>query len=552
MMKMFKRKVLRGLVKGAKGEGSRLENAIAETIIRTGKTGRSVRSTLVRATNPVNPEAGSMLVEGTIRGASKIPTHPATTGAVLGNTAVTAGLGAINPTLGAIHSASPVGVTTPLIPRALRTDKALVARYPGLKKAESMVAGLADTEGAKALGEFGNAVTRVAGSLYSLSDGSYTGPKDPVPGTLATVGGATAAGWLAGKVADKVTSDPRRPRLAADEDRVSWATKGAGAGFVTGVIGKILLGSIHNPMDTVKFDELDRAIQTKFGIYRGAGLTVGDSREARAKLKESFVINSRDLSGFKVHVCVVKGKLTLYTIGLSPGQETELEDTLDWYCRKYHGMDYKSSRFGSAGWKIQVTFTNHRVAADFLVEIGEAMGVRMNVMDSDASTELEEISQRSFSTVPRLDRLELQNLFGRGVLNLMTGIGPGTGVALIELVVEGLKALTRPTDAGIKNPRKAYGNNYLSDRLSRFGTEYTVGLKGAPVNLYLFHGTLIVSANGRSKEAGLLRRVKELNEAKSRSGSAVVWTYTMKSAQELDLILKQILGLHVKPNIYVP
>ena len=120
---------------------------------------------------------------------------------------------------------------------------------------------------------------------YTLQEGHYTGPKDleEVPSALKVIGGATLAGLAAGYAADKVTKDPRKPVLG--DEPSSWATRGAQAGFVAGVMGKLLLNTMHNPLSSIKFQELDNAIRKEFGMYRVSGVTVGDTPENRKKMK---------------------------------------------------------------------------------------------------------------------------------------------------------------------------------------------------------------------------------------------------------------------------
>ena len=390
---------------------------------------------------------------------------------------------------------------------------------------------------------------------YTLKEGHYTGPKDPdeVPGAIKTIAGATALGYAAGAVADKITEDSRKPKLG--DEPPSWKTRGAQAGFVAGVMSKLLLNTIHNPMDSIKFQELDKSLRRSFGMYRASGITIGDSRENRERMKESFVINSKKVTDFKINVTVAKGKLVMYTLELTEKQEEDLNDILDYYCKKYFGMKYTSTPLKNKGsWSITIVFTNHQVAANFLIEVGETLGVRQNILNDD----LPEADTKMFSWVPFLDKTELKDLFSRGILKIVSGKVPYNSKGLTDMLVEGLSRLKalECTDIGIKSPREDYGNKYLEKVLQKLdprGTQWTAAQNDSDLNLYLFRGTLMVCASHGSKEEGLMKGLRELKPVASKSsGSASLWTYQMKTPGDLEVVLRKIIGTKAKLNIYVP
>lgn len=389
---------------------------------------------------------------------------------------------------------------------------------------------------------------------YTLAEGHYTGPKDmeEVPGTFKVVGGATLAGYGAGVIADEALKDSRKPVLG--DEPSSWATRGAGAGFVAGVMAKLLLNTMHNPMDNMKFSELDQSLRKHFGMYRVSGVTVGDSRANRDRMKESFVINSRSFTDYKINVCIAKGKFVMYTLGLDPKQIDAIDETLDYYCKKYYGMKYTSTPIGNdkskGSWAVTITFTNYQVAANFLVELSEVLGIRINLLDNDISTEL---ADKTFSEVPALDKVELSRIFIKGALNLMVSGGyPRKSAVILQMISEGLDKLKTPEKAaiGIKNPRENYGNKYLESVMKKLGGQWTAGENGRDLNIYLNAGTLIVcSSQGFSGEK-TLQGIKEFTEVKSPNTSASMFTYRMESTGGLEVVLKKLLPL--KPNIYVP
>ena len=390
---------------------------------------------------------------------------------------------------------------------------------------------------------------------YTLQEGHYTGPKDleEVPGIIKTVGGATLAGYAVGAVADEASENSRKPVLG--DEPTSWKTRGAQAGFVAGIIGKLLLNSMHNPMSEVKFQELDKALRRSFGMYQAGGFTVGDSRENREKMKESFVINSKNLTDFKIIVSVAKGKLMMYTLGLSEKQEEDLNDILDYYCKKYYGMKYTSTRIGSksGSWSINIVFTNHQIAANFLIEVRDVLSERIDFLNADISEEI-----KTFSSVPYLDKVELKNIFSRGILKLASSKFPMDSWSLIDMVTEGLGKV-RTAEAGtigIKEPRENYGNKFLETTLKKLdpsGRTWTVGENGSNLNIYLFSGTLMICASYGSKEESLVGKIQGLKDAKKTTKtSASFWTYTMKSPGDLEVMIKKLMSLGVTLNLYIP
>jgi hypothetical protein len=218
-------------------------------------------------------------------------------------------------------------------------------------------------------------------------------------------------------------------------------------------------------------------------------------------------------------------------------------------------MKYMSTPLKNKGsWSITIVFTNHQVAANFLIEVGEALRVKQNILNDDLSEE----DTRMFSWVPFLDKTELKDLFGRGILKLVTGKVPYNSKGLTDMVVEGLSKLKalECTDIGIKSPREDYGNKYLEKvikRLDPSGSQWTVAQNNSDLNLYLFRGTLMVCASHGSKEEGLMKGLRELKPITSKTqGSASLWTYQMKTPGDLEVVLRKIIGTKVKLNIYVP
>ena len=125
---------------------------------------------------------------------------------------------------------------------------------------------------------------------YTIQEGHYTGPKDmeDVPSALSVIGKSTLAGTGVGAAIGT---------LVKDTGIMKGATTGGKVGFIAGVLMKVLLNMLHNPMTTVKYQEVDKLIRRDFGIYRVSGITVGDSRDKRGKLDERFAFNDRNVCG---------------------------------------------------------------------------------------------------------------------------------------------------------------------------------------------------------------------------------------------------------------
>lgn len=394
---------------------------------------------------------------------------------------------------------------------------------------------------------------------YTLRDGHYTGPKDldKVPSTLKVVGGATLAGYGAGVLVDKALGS------SDSLDSTSWSTRGAELGFIGGVLGKLVLNKMHNPMETIKFNELDRCIRKSFGMYRISGVTVGDSRENRERMKESFVINSKNLTDFKINVSITKGQLVMYTLNLGEKEEEIIEETLDYYCKKYYGMKYTSTPIGNnkkGCWAITITFTNHQVAANFLVEIVEALKIRVNLLNNDISSEIFDISDRMFSlnSVPALDKFELKYIFSKGLLQAASCKKNLVGLSktVMEMVKNGLGKLNAVelSEVGVKQPRRNFGNKYLEFAMKKVAPNkpWTIGENDRELNLFLLDGTLIITATHGTKGEVMLKKIPELLPIKNKnSNSASLFLYTMGSPAELEVVLKKILSTGIAPNIYV-
>ena len=124
-----KTKVLRSLVKGAKGQGNKFENAATNALLGTRKAINSAKW----IGTPVKP-VGETVTKGVSKVASEVVKHPHVTATgVISKSAIPV-LGSVNPALGAAYAASPVGIATVLLPKTIQADRKLLAKHPGLRR----------------------------------------------------------------------------------------------------------------------------------------------------------------------------------------------------------------------------------------------------------------------------------------------------------------------------------------------------------------------------------------------------------------------------------
>ena len=232
-------------------------------------------------------------------------------------------------------------------------------------------------------------MTKYRESLFTIPEGHYTGPKDieEVPGTLKVVGGATIGGAILGAGVGHVLGQVQDK---FDSDYKKGAKVGAGAGFAAGVAAKVLLNVMHNPMTTVKFNEVDKTLRRNFGIYSAGGFVVGDSRDNRRRYDEAFAINDREITNYRINVVIQDNQVILYTFQLSDQELKRVSDSLDYFCKKYYGMNYNSKVIDAKinSYSVTITFTNYQVISDFLTEISEELHVKINLLNNKAIVEL--------------------------------------------------------------------------------------------------------------------------------------------------------------------
>lgn len=403
---------------------------------------------------------------------------------------------------------------------------------------------------------------------YTIPEGHYTGPKDmdKVPGALEVVGKSALVGAGIGGAAGG---------LLKDSTVLSGALTGGKYGAITGAILKFFLNYLHNPMTSIKYQEVDKLIRREFGIYRAAGITVGDTLDKRAKIDEKFSFNDRDVTKYKLNFSIQDNAITMYTLGMTSKELDITSNTLDYYCKKYTGMEYSSYVINSRtnSYSVSITFTNYQVISNFIMELSKVLNTKINLLDNKAlvdsrikaSVMNNEAEERTYS-VKEFNKYDLMKILGRGGVFSISphlgfkGIGETLGSSIMGIILTSLDKLGGDVALldGLTTKRDNFGNVYLEDRLKKLhyieNYDYTVGNLKVPVNMSMFSGIFIITVAKDTKElekidSGFWKNLKG-KVGRVDTGKVIVYNYTIKTKNEFDFILKKFMSLDVEPNIF--
>ena len=403
---------------------------------------------------------------------------------------------------------------------------------------------------------------------YTIPEGHYTGPKDmdKVPGALEVVGKSALVGAGIGGAAGG---------LLKDSTVLSGALTGGKYGAITGAILKFFLNYLHNPMTSIKYQEVDKLIRREFGIYRAAGITVGDTLDKRAKIDEKFSFNDRDVTKYKLNFSIQDNAITMYTLGMTSKELDITSNTLDYYCKKYTGMEYSSYVINSRtnSYSVSITFTNYQVIANFIMELSKVLNTKINLLDNKAlvdsrikaSVMNNDAEERTYS-VKEFNKYDLMKILGRGGVFSISphlgfkGIGETLGSSIMGIILTSLDKLGGNVALldGLTTKRDNFGNVYLEDRLKKLhyieNYDYTVGNLKVPVNMSMFSGIFIITVAKDTKElekidSGFWKNLKG-KVGRVDTGKVIVYNYTIKTKNEFDFILKKFMSLDVEPNIF--
>lgn len=404
---------------------------------------------------------------------------------------------------------------------------------------------------------------------FTIPEGHYTGPKDmdKLPGTLEVVGKSALGGSIIGGIVGKIDKD---------STILEGAKKGAGIGTLAGIGLKVLTNYIHKPMSKVKFQDVDKVIRREFGIYRAASLTVGDSVSNRASFDEKFSINDRNVSNYKLIFCIQNNKVTMYTFGMTADEIDKCSKILDYYCKKYFGMEYHSSLLNQKvnSYSVDITFTNIQVISNFIMEMSNELQTKIDLLDSNAivsdrlkeaanSNDNTEGEERNFS-IAAINKYDLLKILGKSLafpsnFRYKKSFKETLSLSLIGLLVNSAAKLRTDelTMSNIPTPRENFSNVYLEQTLKKLhyieGFNYTIGSKKSEANMSMVNGLFIVTVNKGNASKEIDKKYWESLKTKinrSEDNQVVVYTYSIQSRQEFEFLLKKLMSTKITFNIY--
>lgn len=416
---------------------------------------------------------------------------------------------------------------------------------------------------------------------YTIAEGHYTGPKDDVPGYMELIGkGALTGAGIGGAInaALPIIKDPNHKIKVSTDEVLDGALTGGTYGAIGGVLLKFFLNYLHNPMSSIKYSEVDRGIRQKFGVYKMSGLVVGDSIDKRASIDEKFSFNDRNVTDYKVNIAVQNDKVTLYTFGITKEELGKTDKVLDYYCKKYHGMDYSSKLINQPtnSYAVDIKFTNYQVVSNFIMELSTTLGTKINLLDNKAVVDNRLTAggfqggdsnndQKNFSVseISTTDALKIIGETGRAPFSAfkITGNWQTTvGYTLIQLLKNTLEKIdnNEKVKSGEPAARSSFNNTYLEDVLKKNhfieGFNYTVRDTTAKNNISMVSGKLIVTTEKNSKEQKDIE--KEFYKSaqtkinRSDAGKVIVYTYDIQSRQEFEFLIKKLFNTRITFNIY--
>lgn len=398
--------------------------------------------------------------------------------------------------------------------------------------------------------------------LFTIPEGHYTGPKDmdKVPGVLEMVSKSAVGGAGIGAVVGAIMKDT---------SVLNGALSGAKYGTLAGLALKFFLNYLHNPMSKVKFQDVDKNIRREFGIYRIQGITVGDSVNKRASVDEKFSTNDRNVTNYKINFAIQDDKVTMYTFGLTDKELEKVSNILDYYCKKYFGMEYTSTLINrkANSYSVAIVFTNHQVISNFMMELSNELGYKINLLDNKAlidkrlgEAEIEE--EKEFSVKP-LNKYDLIRLIGQsGVKSLdCKTLSNGVSNFVLGLITNSLSkiGMDNITIKGfIPSKRKDFNNIYLESVLKRLkyieGFHYTVGESNSDINMSLISGLFLLTVTKKSdivdKIDTTVYNKNKSNINRTDTGKVIIYTYPINTRNDFDYLIKRLMSNKLTPNIF--
>lgn len=399
--------------------------------------------------------------------------------------------------------------------------------------------------------------------IFTIQEGHFTGTKDEedLPSTLEVLGKSTGAGAIIGGIIGKLD------KKSTVKDGI---LQGAKYGALSGIVLKLLINHLHKPMSKVKYQEVDKGIRREFGIYKAAGFTLGDKLDRRAKMEERFAFNDKDVCSYKINFAVQDDKVVMYTNNLSDQELEKVNNHLDYFCKKYYGVNYTAIPINQKNnsYSVSIVFTNYQVISNFMVELSKLLETKINLLNSNLLIKGKlDKEERSFSVKP-LNKYDLLKLLGKtGVRVTIAAITnrkfqlKSLSSAVMSSIGEECKSISSNElrKAGIKIPRSFLGNTYLEDTLKKLhfyeGFNYTVSDKDAKNNISVIQGLFVITIE---KDEDTVKQVDEkywksfktkINRSEANN-NVIVYTYSITSTQEFEMLLRRLMSTGIKFNIF--
>ena len=402
---------------------------------------------------------------------------------------------------------------------------------------------------------------------FTLQEGHYTGPKDmeKVPSAAEVIGKGTVGGAIVGGVIGKYV----------DDKAIKGALTGGKWGFLGSLLLKVFINYLHNPMTSVKFREVDKNIRRQFGIYRASGITIGDSIDKRASVDEKFSFNDRNITSYKINFAVSDNQVTMYTLGLDAAELEKVNNVLDYYCKKYFGMEYTSTILNQRlnSYSVSIVFTNYPAISSFIMELSEKLLTKINLLDNKAfvSSRIEEATKEEISeeeeknfSVAEINKYDLIKILTKSSIVPLRLLGKGNWKESISnFVMSSVSGALSKISAnelvrlGLPVPRETFSNAYLEEALKKLryveGFNYTVGDKKASDNMSIAQGRFILTTlSGSDSEKAIDKSLSSYKRKinKCVTGKVSIYTYTIESRKDFEFILGKLMKTRITFNIF--
>ena len=149
-----------------------------------------------------------------------------------------------------------------------------------------------------------------------------------------------------------------------------------------------------------------------------------------------FSFNDRNVTAYKINFAVSDNQVTMYTYGLTTEDLEKVNKSLDYYCKKFVGMEYTSALINQRlnSYAVSIVFTNYQVISSFIMELSN-LQTKINLLDNKAfvSNRLKKVrtkeEEKSFS-VKEISKYEFAKILSKSVSFPMRGISATWGNSL--------------------------------------------------------------------------------------------------------------------------